>query len=530
MRITKVGVQAFRAFDEHFELDLKDGKNLLLHGENGAGKSSLYIALKRFFEERGDSVANHRNCFSPAGRGTEVRLHFEGVDSGGGGVDDDVTWSQADGHPLAVPTVQGAPHVPPALRSTLVDGARRAGFLDYRVMLRTNLLTAPLPRSNRGPTFHDQVFDRPTEGLGAQLFDLVSMALLAGVRVPRSGGTETTIGALVREVWRRRPASRHRRRIDLANRAADEFNQAFNGILPQVEAKLAELLAHFSHLFLNVTFQPVSLGWDTPSLELKGAELVPDITFRGVPLRDHHLILNEARLSALGLCLFFVGVLLADNDYSNPAQPRFLVLDDALIGLELQNRLPVLRILGSDAFKNYQVLLFTHDRVWYDLARGHLTEKAGWIHSELIADEDTGFLIPLQKAARDDLQMAELHYRNGDLKAAAVYARSAFEWKLRNVCESRGIKLAFKPNPDQVSAGIMWDGLVARQREREGERANGAVKPDLIPADLEQDVATMRSTVLNRLSHTGSSGLVKAEVAAAIATVATVIAHDFPKS
>ena len=67
---------------------------------------------------------------------------------------------------------------------------------------------------------------------------------------------------------------------------------------------------------------------------------------------------------------------------SNPAYPRFLVLDDALIGLEIQNRLPVLRIITSESFKNYQLFLLTHDRVWFDLARGYLREKDGWLHQD----------------------------------------------------------------------------------------------------------------------------------------------------
>lgn len=64
MKITKISVQSFRAFDEPFELDLDGGRNLLLHGENGSGKSSIYVALKRFFEERGDDIALF--CLSPS--------------------------------------------------------------------------------------------------------------------------------------------------------------------------------------------------------------------------------------------------------------------------------------------------------------------------------------------------------------------------------------------------------------------------------------------------------------------------------
>jgi hypothetical protein len=119
---------------------------------------------------------------------------------------------------------------------------------------------------------------------------------------------------------------------------------------------------------------------------------------------------------------------------------------------------------------------------------------------------------------------------NGDVKAAAVYARSALEWKLRKVCEKHGIKIPFNSDADKIGAGILWDAIVSRQRERQGHKAKGAQVPDFVPLALEIAVDAMRSTVLNKLSHTGASGLVYAEVASAITTVESVLAHDFPKS
>ena len=444
MKITKISLQNFRAFDEPFELDLDGGKNLLLHGENGSGKSSIYFALKRFFEERGDAISNHRNHFSPDTRTAHVRVQIKGTDAQGTQHDRELHWDEADGHPLTLPKDPATAPIPPELRSLLVDGARRSGFVDYRVMLRTNLLSGPLPRVHNGPKVHDAIYGADSKGLEAQLFDLVSLAILAGVRVTTPGGGESTIGALMRKVWENRPASRYKRTLGRANAAANDFNRAFNSILPQLESKLTEFLNRFENHCLTIKFEPVSLSWEKSPLELKGADLIPIITFRGKPVRDHHQFLNEARLSALGTCLFLTGVLLSDNDYANPAHPRYLALDDSLIGLELQNRLPVLQILSSEAFKHYQVFLLTHDRVWFDLARGHLREKDGWIHRELLANEDTGFLIPKLQASKDDLQRAKVHLDNGDLKAAAVYARSAFEWKLRNVCEKSGIKIDWR--------------------------------------------------------------------------------------
>jgi energy-coupling factor transporter ATP-binding protein EcfA2 len=530
MKITKVSLQNFRAFDEPFELDLDGGKNLLLYGENGSGKSSIYFALKRFFEERGDDIAKHRNHFSPDTRVSYVRVHLKDKSATGTGHDQEFHWDIADGHPLPVPKDPDIAPISNELRSLLVDGARRAGFVDYRMMLRTHLLFSPLSRSRGGPKIHDTIYGAEAKGLEAQLFDLVSLVILAGVRVTTAGGGESTIGTLMRRVWENRPFYRYSRGLRSANSSANTFNEAFNAKLPELETKLAELLSHFENHQLTVNFQPVSLAWDKPTLELRGAELVPEITFRGKVVTDHHSFLNEARLSALATCLFLAGVLLSDNDYANPAYPRFLALDDALIGLELQNRLPVLRILTSEAFKHYQIFLLTCDRVWFDLARGQLREEDGWLHRELLADETSGELVPRQRSSKSDLERAKMHLSNGDLKAAAVYARSAFECKLRNVCEKHGIRVPFKPDVDKIGAGALWDGIIQRQREREEQKAKGSPASVFVPKTLEGAVETMRSTVLNKLSHAGSPELVQSEVAAAINTVQSVFDHDFPKN
>ena len=51
MRITKIEIKNFRSFYGSYQIDLhKAGKNLLIYGENGSGKSSLYLALKLFLE------------------------------------------------------------------------------------------------------------------------------------------------------------------------------------------------------------------------------------------------------------------------------------------------------------------------------------------------------------------------------------------------------------------------------------------------------------------------------------------------
>lgn len=57
--------------------------------------------------------------------------------------------------------------------------------------------------------------------------------------------------------------------------------------------------------------------------------------------------MNEARLTALALSAFLAAVSLTDADPANPDPLRLLVLDDVLIGLDLNNRLPLLELLRT---------------------------------------------------------------------------------------------------------------------------------------------------------------------------------------
>ena len=66
LRIKRLTLTDFRAFPgpapAHFDLD---GKNLLVYGENGAGKSSVFHALSDFFSlKRSRHLRVYKNAFS----------------------------------------------------------------------------------------------------------------------------------------------------------------------------------------------------------------------------------------------------------------------------------------------------------------------------------------------------------------------------------------------------------------------------------------------------------------------------------
>ena len=109
--------------------------------------------------------------------------------------------------------------------------------------------------------------------------------------------------------------------------------------------------------------------------------------------------------------------------------------------------------------------------------------------------------------------------------ATAVYVRAAFENHIKNVCRDFGVKVHYKPDPKEVKADLLWRGIVDRQKERQ---ASG--KPHFIDPALMNEVETVRSTVLNRLSHSGTPSLVPSEVQFALDTVKKLQHHKFTKA
>ena len=82
----------------------------------------------------------------------------------------------------------------------------------------------------------------------------------------------------------------------------------------------------------------------------------------------------------------YLGARLACAPQTTP-HLKLLVLDDVLVGLDHSNRLPVLNVL-VDLFTNWQVVLLTHDKGWFDLARQRVPDGE-WACYEIYEGDPT---------------------------------------------------------------------------------------------------------------------------------------------
>ena len=63
VRIKKISVENFRFFKDKIDLNFEN-KNVLIYGENGSGKSSIYRAMEYLSKEKFNSLITDRNIFS----------------------------------------------------------------------------------------------------------------------------------------------------------------------------------------------------------------------------------------------------------------------------------------------------------------------------------------------------------------------------------------------------------------------------------------------------------------------------------
>lgn len=498
MKIVKIELNDFRGFPSPEVFDLDGGKNLLLYGENGSGKSSLYRALVEFLNLDPNALPfhNHRNIFS-AGSGNTPR------------VDGKVCLELEDSSRHEWRCLGTRPHgdqaLPQTTRERWVDTSRRASLLEYRSLLMTNF---------------------NVKNVKERLFDLSVTTLLANVPVVGAGGRVRTLSHLWADFRGSKPKKRTRNPLRQLAAAEKEFNDGFRGILPDVQRTVTDILGYFTGTGLEVRLDlPIVHFNCSPRYSrdwgFENRFLDFEVKLNGVPIPDWNNFLNEARLSALAISLYLTGAIL-----SNPRPPasvatptKLLVLDDVLIGLDLSNRLPVLRIL-EERFADYQVILLTHDHVWFEMAQLALMNPAQWtvyeMHSQQVKEGPLVFDAPVlkpqtEKLAEHFLLLAEAHLNvKHDLRTAALHARAAFEVKLKSYCSKRKIQVPYDLegrhlNTDHFLQGIerrlLWDGKMPKS------------------LFTLQRIKLFRSGVLNPLAHFHPVTLAPGEVDAAIQAV-----------
>lgn len=453
MRITDIKITNYRAFygEHHIQLD-KDGKNLMLYGENGSGKSSLFTAIKDFFSSSLKPLDDvEENIFTPNSQKGSASIKINVRES-----------------PLSTKSIEfelnaKQKEIVSSDKILIADASKIRGFFDYRSLLKTHL------------QYQKTV----------NLFELLLTDILYH-SINRFSGKE--IGWEWEKLYNN--IFEVKQTIKVRDSNIDYLKTKFNPGLKELLASIEKDV----NVFLGYFGKEMKVKLEFPGITyfrrktISGNHIGLKIDFYSKHIPRHHFFLNEARLSALAVSIYLASIKV------NPTKGalKLLVLDDLLIGLDMSNRLPLLDILKNHfvevkADDRFQIIMTTYDKVWYELVKSYFGEEQ-WkfveVYSKRLNDDD--FEIPIIKHDNGYLDRAKHYLTEKDFKASAVYIRTEFERLVKTICDKQRIPVAYKKNQKEVTSDDFWTAIESQT--------------NLDPA-LVKEIKIHRGVVMNPFSH-----------------------------
>ena len=394
--ISKISIDGFKAFPKDFELNL-DGKNLLMYGENGSGKSSIYYALHALLQSQckdkcniyfstthPESIVNKYTNKPDA----KVEIKFEGSD---------VVYSISQA---------GYNESTPQATSPLRDLNGKCVFINHKFLF--NVFSFRNSQYiDLFPVFIKDILPFTlTRDKSKYISELYDEAV---TRIKRKGRGNKIDEAYKNLIKKFNEETEHI--IGLINQnavstATDIFNNNFRDIgdrklkisleyndnrddIPQPNKSYWLRLGYRYQLVEKAGVmekKTLSTGLEVlqPSIMLKVEELQDDdITY--VPIEKPQTYFNEAKLTAIALSIRFALLNTVD-----PADGRFLALDDMLISLDMSNRMKVITFLLNKVASSYKLYVFTHDRLFYHTFKRKIEtqyKKADWFFGGLYIND-----------------------------------------------------------------------------------------------------------------------------------------------
>lgn len=425
-KINEIIINGFKAFPSMYKLELK-GKHLLMYGENGSGKSSIYYALhclfnsyrkpdmgKKYFDINNPQNLINKN-FIPQNTGDKPHVA--------------VNWYDGNRNPFI---------------STISDNGCQA--FDRLAELDTYFINHQLLFS----------FFNFTNSKDINLFPVFQREILPYIFITDVG---TYMSLMYEEIIRDSSKLSNKNSSKNINSKIKIFNICLENVIGDINLNASDIYNNYfkeegdPSLSIILSYPEVNpqpdvllngfrLKWDYPLVVNPVGNLVkapnksiikPIISLSiiqdGNPINKPHVYFNEAKLTAIAL-----SIRLALLNLDSPAEGSFLALDDMLISLDMSNRAKVVDFLLKISDK-YKIYLFTHDRVFFEHFKERIyfanrskgvAKEDGWLFKELYKD-DTSTNNPKEFNSESDIARARKHYEEFDYPAAANYLRKAVE-------------------------------------------------------------------------------------------------------
>lgn len=434
MKIDELTLKNFKFFYGEKTLEFK-GKNILLYGENGSGKSSIYWALYTLLNNAKASDSKIKKYFNPREKKSLLNRYIEDSETG------KITVKLTNGHEYTVSNDSIEININKA-DTTIKESNIASDFINYKLLAK--------------------LYDFK-HGDSIDLFDLFTSDIFDYMPYK----TERSYADIWESFLRTESAAPKKRSwaFRIFESSIDNFNEKFEAFLNSIKESANDILQTNFYKSVEILLSYRPLVYNSRSdlrkfrkLEYPKITITMKLTNDNVPVDRNrnidqpHTFLNEAKLTAIALSLRLA---ILRTRVSGDVL-KILVLDDLLISLDMSNRDIVVNMLLEDEYlKDYQIIMLTHDRAFFERSKQIFDYKSRgeWKYFEMYVDRkfkapkltfstaSTTHLLekkninlcsnyieqPHIKKSKPNLEKAKEHFANKDYPACANYLRKEVE-------------------------------------------------------------------------------------------------------
>lgn len=353
--ISKIEIEGFKAFPKYFSLDFGD-KNLLMYGENGSGKSSIYYALHALLQSvfKDDKGAKY---FTIEDERQEHLINISRIE--------DVRNNSLQ----------------PYIRVTFNDG--RSWVLNRSGLSSDNGGNEfDIRLLNRNCVFINHSYiSRFHSARNSEDINLWSVFYKDILPFYLPVGKDFFLATKYDEIYQQSKSNPSLSNKTFLN-SIDDFNNNLSILINEANKNISSIynknfkdnddndleitLCYYSdNVSENSSHYPYYLFYGNKRFseniekKLYAPQIGIQIKESGQEIYKPQTYFNEAKLTAIALSVRFACLPQTVEDGA------FMALDDMLISLDMSNRMKVIYYLLNDAIKDYKLYIFTHDRLFY---------------------------------------------------------------------------------------------------------------------------------------------------------------------
>lgn len=448
--ISKIRFFNFKAFNSETEINL-DGSHLLMYGENGSGKSSIYWGLYTLMQSSTKNQVDVQKYFTPNNK--EHLINYQLVEN----------LSTID--PLTNDKI-----IPQSIGlNSFVEIELKDGnsFKIDSQGLTTNNDPINLQNLNKFSDFisHRLLinFYNFRNSKKINLWEVFVRDIFPFVNNQKGNGA-ITLSQFLKELESNKPFKLHddgRFTLSRSTALQNEYHSRMRNFNADISHWIGEIntlvntfyAKHFQSIhndsikislvyseelqFDNGTSQFFEnggrkyhrwftyVGFNSPKIDLKIETLNTDGSYTEMSRPQSYF--NEAKLTSIALSIRFS---LLHNNIRPPFKGQFIALDDLLVSMDMSNRDKVLDILLDEYSSKYKIYLFTHEKSFFDFCVFKIEQrkkKNDWKIMEIHSGETSADKPVIIPTWGNSYEKALMYFDAKDYTTCSLYLRKELE-------------------------------------------------------------------------------------------------------